>query len=146
MRLHNFTSYFCIHNSTFYLPLPTKNFEAFLISPIRVFLCLKLHLLSVAQSRTMSRLCALFKAYSVETGWKATRDRFRRPSYLSRVDHVRKIRDRKHRTDIGKCSFVNRTTKNWNQLQVPTVALGTSPCKPKIFRNRVRKTIINRVK
>jgi len=47
----------------------------------------------------------------------------------------------KQRTDIGKCSYVNRTIKNWNQL--PAETLGTFPCKPKVFRNRVRKTIIN---
>ena len=41
-------------------------------------------------------------------------------------------------------SFVNRTTKNWNQL--PAETLGTFPCKSKIFRNRVRKAIINGVK
>ena len=64
--------------------------------------------------------------------------------YLSRVDHVRKIRDTKQRTDIGRYSFVNRTITNWNQL--PAVALGAFPCKPKIFRNRVRKAIINGVK
>jgi len=57
--------------------------------------------------------------------------------------HVRKIRNRKQRTDIGKYSFVNRTIKNWNQL--PAETLGTFPCKPKIFRNRVRKAIINGV-
>jgi hypothetical protein len=44
----------------------------------------------------------------------------------------------------GKYSFVNRTIKNWNQL--PAEVLGTFPCKPKIFRNRVRKTIINGMK
>jgi len=63
---------------------------------------------------------------------------------LSRVDHVQKIRDRKQRTNIGKYSFENRTIKNWNQP--PAEALGTSPCKPKIIRNRVRKAIINGVK
>ena len=63
---------------------------------------------------------------------------------MSRVDHVRKIRDRKQRKDIGKYSFVNRTIKNWNQL--PAEALGAFPCKPKIFRNRVRKAVINGVK
>ena len=64
--------------------------------------------------------------------------------YVSRVDHVRKIRDRKQRTDIGKYSFVNRTIKNWNQLAAE--ALETFPCKPKIFRNIVRKAIVNGVK
>jgi hypothetical protein len=63
---------------------------------------------------------------------------------LRRVDQVWKIRDRKQRTDIGKDSFVNRTIKNWNQL--PAEALETYPCKSKVFRNRVRKEIINWVK
>ena len=63
---------------------------------------------------------------------------------MSRVDHVRKIRVRKQRMDIGKYSFVNRTIKNWNQL--PAEALGTFLCKPKIFRNRVRKALTNGVK
>ena len=68
----------------------------------------------------------------------------RRPYYLSRVDQVPKIRDRKQRTDIEKYSFVNRIIKNWNQL--PAEALGTFPCEPKIFRKRVKKAIINGVK
>jgi hypothetical protein len=63
---------------------------------------------------------------------------------LSRVDHVRKIRDRKQRPDIGKYSFVNRTLKYWNQL--PAETLGTFPCKPNTFRKKVRKTITNGVK
>jgi hypothetical protein len=50
----------------------------------------------------------------------------------------------KQRKDMGKHSFVNRTTKNWNQL--PAEALGDFPCKPKIFRNRFRKAIIIGVK
>jgi len=52
--------------------------------------------------------------------------------------------DRKQRTDIVKYSFVNRTIKYWNQLAAE--ALGTFPCKPKNFRNRVRKAVINGVK
>jgi len=99
---------------------------------------------TLAQRRTIARLCALFKAYSGERAWKAIRDRLWSPCYLSRVDHVRKIRDRKQRTDIVKYSFVNRTIKNWNQL--PAEALGTFPCKTKIFRNGIRKTIVNGVK
>jgi len=55
------------------------------------------------------RKIELFKGYSGERAWKAIRDRLRRPYYLSRIDYVRKIRDRKHRTDIGKYLFVNRT-------------------------------------
>jgi len=82
--------------------------------------------------------------YSGEWAWKAICDRLRRPYYLGRVDHVQKIRDRKQRLDIGKYSFGNRPIKNWNQL--PAEVLGTFPCKPMIFRNRVRKAIINGVK
>jgi len=63
---------------------------------------------------------------------------------VSRVEHVRKIRDRKQRTDIGKYSFVNRTIKNWNQL--PAELLETFRCKPKIVVKRVCKVIINGVK
>ena len=79
---------------------------------------------TLAQRRTIARFCSLFKVYSGERAWKAIRDMLRRLSYFSMVDHVRNIRDRKHRPDIGKCSFVNMTIKNWNQL--PTDALGTS--------------------
>ena len=71
---------------------------------------------TLAQRRTTARLCAVFKACSGERAWKAIRDRFGSPSYLSMVDHVRKIRDRRQTTHIGKYSFVNRTIKNWNQL------------------------------
>jgi hypothetical protein len=96
---------------------------------------------TLAQRRKITRLCALFKAYSGERAWKAILDRLRRVYYLSRVGHVRKNRDRKQRTDIGKYSFVNRTIKNWNQLSAG--ALGTFRCKAKIFRKRVGKAIIN---
>ena len=63
---------------------------------------------------------------------------------MGKVDHVHKIMDIKKRTDIGKYSFVNMNIRNWNQL--PAEALGTFPCKPEIFRNRVRRAIINGVK
>jgi hypothetical protein len=95
---------------------------------------------TLAQRRTITRLCALFKAYSGKWVWKTIRDRLRRPCYLSRFEHVRKIKDRKHGMDIGKYSVVNRTIKKWNQLSAET--LGNFLCKPKIFRNGVRKAII----
>jgi hypothetical protein len=63
---------------------------------------------------------------------------------LNNLDSVRKIRDRKQETDIGKYSFVNRTIKNWNQL--PAEASGTFPCKTKMFRKRVRKAIVSGIK
>jgi hypothetical protein len=69
----------------------------------------------------------LFKMYSGEQAWKAIRERLRRTYCLSRVYHIRKIRDRKQRTDIANHSFLNRTIKNWNQTLEE--ALGTFPFK-----------------
>jgi hypothetical protein len=94
---------------------------------------------SLAQRRTKARLCALFKAYCGERTWKVIRESLRRAYCLSRVDHVRKIRDRKQRTDIEKYSFVNRTIKNWNQLLAE--GLGTFPCKPEILGRELGKQL-----
>jgi hypothetical protein len=86
--------------------------------------------------RNISRVCALFKAYSGEQAWKVIGDRLQRPNYLSRIDHDWKIRNTRQRTDIGKYSFVNKTIRPWNRL--PAEILGTLPCKPSAFRKRVR--------
>ena len=75
-----------------------------------------------------------------ESAWKPTVDRLKRPHYLSRADHERKIRRRRQRTDVGKYYFVNRTIQYWNQS--PAEVLGNFPCKPKTFKKRVRKMII----
>ena len=95
---------------------------------------------TLASRKNLSRICALFKAYSEERAWKPIGDRLERPHYLSRVYHERKIRSRRQRTDIVKYSFVNRTIQHWNQL--PAKVLGIPPCKPITFKNRVRKVII----
>ena len=63
-----------------------------------------------------------------------------RPHYLSRIDHERKIKSRRQRTDIGKYSFVIRTIQDWNRL--PAEVLGTVPFKLKTLKKRVRKAII----
>ena len=93
----------------------------------------------LAQRRTVARLCALLKAYCGERAWETIRDRLRRACYLSRVEHDRKIRDRKQRTDIENSSFVNRTVKNWKKL--PAEQLGTFPCKPKILDTELGKKL-----
>jgi len=95
---------------------------------------------SLASRRKLSRICTLVKAYSGEPARRAIGDRLQLPHYLSRVDHERKIRSRRQRTDIGKYSFVNRTIQHWNQL--PAEVLGILPCKPITFKKRVRKVII----
>jgi len=94
---------------------------------------------NLASRRKLSRMCALFKAYCGEQAWKAIGDRLQRPHYLSRVDHERKIRSRRQRTDIGKYSFVNRTIQHWNQFT--SEVLGILPCKPITFKKRARKVI-----
>ena len=55
---------------------------------------------TLAQCRTTARLCTLSKMYSGERDWEAIFNRLRRPYYLSGINHVQKIRDRKQRTDI----------------------------------------------
>ena len=94
---------------------------------------------TLASRRKLSRICALFKVYSGERAWKDIGDRLQRPYYLSRVDHERKIRSRRQRTDIGKYSFVNRTIQDWNQLSAEV--LGTLPCKLNTLKKRVRTAI-----
>jgi hypothetical protein len=91
---------------------------------------------TLASRRKLSHICALFKAYSGERAWKAIRDRLQRPHYLSRVDHERKIRSRRQRTDLRKYSYVNRTIQHWNQL--PADVLESLPCKQITFKKRVR--------
>jgi hypothetical protein len=49
-------------------------------------------------------------------------DTLQNPSYLSWVDHDRKIRNVKQKADVGNYSFVNRMIL-WNQL--PAYGLGT---------------------
>jgi hypothetical protein len=61
---------------------------------------------TLASARKLSRVYALFKAYSGERAWKAIGDRLQRPNYLS------KIRSMRQRTDIGKHSFVNRNRQH----------------------------------
>ena len=78
-------------------------------------------------------------AYSGERAWKAIGDRLKRLHYLSRVDHERKIRSRRQRTDIGKYSFVNRTIEDWNQLLAEV--LGTLPCKQNTLKKRLLRCV-----
>jgi hypothetical protein len=52
---------------------------------------------TLAQHKTIARLCTLFEAYSGEQSWKATHNRLQRAYYLSRVNHTRKIRNRQQR-------------------------------------------------
>jgi hypothetical protein len=92
---------------------------------------------NMASRRKLSRVCALFKAYSGKRAWKPIGDRLKRPHYLRRVDHERKFRSRRQRTDIGKYSFINRTIQHWNQL--PAEVLGILHCKLKPLKRGLGK-------
>jgi hypothetical protein len=98
---------------------------------------------TLTQSRKISRIHALFKAYTGERAWKAIGDGLKRPFYLSRVDHDRKISSRKQKGDSRKYSVVNRTIQLQNQL--PADVLGALSCKPSNFKKRVGE-VINKVK
>jgi hypothetical protein len=65
----------------------------------------------------------------------------KRPCYLSREDHDRKIRGRTQ-TDVGKYCFVKRTIKLCKQL--PAEVLATFLCKAHSLRKRVRKVFISK--
>jgi hypothetical protein len=67
---------------------------------------------------------------------------FLKPCYLSRDDHNQKIRIREQRTDVGKCSFVNRTIKTWNQL--PAGLLASFVSKLNAFRKRFKNLVISK--
>jgi hypothetical protein len=84
-----------------------------------------------------SKDVSLYKSYNGERAWKDIGDRLQAPYYWSRVDHCWKIMSRKIRTDVGKFSFVNRTTADWNRL--PEGTIGTSLVTMHVFRKRVRK-------
>jgi hypothetical protein len=60
---------------------------------------------TLTERRKIARICALFKAYTGERAWKAIGDILLSPCYMSRVDHDRKIRRSKQKTDIGKYSL-----------------------------------------
>ena len=79
---------------------------------------------TLTQRRAIARLCALFKPYCEERACEAICGRLRGAYCLCGVDRFRNIRDRKQRAVIGKCSFINKTIKNCNQL--PAEAIGLS--------------------
>jgi len=72
---------------------------------------------TLAQRKLIARICDLFKGDTGRRAWKAIGNRLLKLCYLSRDDHIRKIRTRKQRPDVGIYSFVNRTIKNWNQYK-----------------------------
>jgi hypothetical protein len=97
---------------------------------------------TLAQRRTIARICALFKAHTGGRAWKEMGNGLLKPCYLSRGDHIWKIKTRKQRTDVGKYSLVNRTIKSWNQL--PSSLLASFLCKLNTFRKRVKNVVTSK--
>jgi hypothetical protein len=73
---------------------------------------------------------------------ESDRGRLPKSCYPKREDHNRKIRIRKHRTDVGKYSFVYRTIKSWNQI--PGRVLASFPCKLNTFRKGVKNVVTSK--
>jgi uncharacterized protein YaeQ len=96
------------------------------------------------QRRKIAHICAPFKPYSRERTWTAIGDRLQGPCYLSRDEDDRKIRAREQRRDVGKYSFVNRTSKIWNQLPADTLAFFSRISY--IFIKKAKKVVIREVK
>jgi hypothetical protein len=92
---------------------------------------------TLAQRRQIAHICSHFKAYTGELPLRTTRDRFGRTMLHEQGYHGRKIRVRKQRRDMGKCSFVNRAIKPHNLL--PAEALATLTCKSHIFERGLGK-------
>jgi hypothetical protein len=94
---------------------------------------------TLVQRRLIARICVLFKAQTGRLAWKAIGDRIRKQCYMSRDDRNRKIRTRKQITDVGKCSFANRTVRSCHQL--PAGLQASFPCKINTFRKMVRNGV-----
>jgi hypothetical protein len=85
---------------------------------------------TLAQRRKIARICAPFKAFTGGV-WKDIGDRLQRLCSLNIVDHDRKIRNGKQRTNIRKYSIVNDLTA----LEPNTCkCFGTISCKPSNIR------------
>ena len=97
---------------------------------------------TLAQRRSIARICALFKACIGRRACKAIGDKIVKRCYLSRDDHNRRIRTRKQRTVVDKYPFVNRTVKSCNQL--PAGLLASFPSKINTFRKRVKNVVTSK--
>jgi hypothetical protein len=85
---------------------------------------------TLAQRKLIARICDLFKGDTRRWAWKAVGNRLLKLCYLSRDDHIRKIRTRKQRPDVGIYSFVNRTIKSWNQYKKTSVPVHQNYTEP----------------
>jgi hypothetical protein len=76
-----------------------------------------------AKRGLITRICVLFKAHTGGRVWKA-------------------IGDSETKENGGKCSFVNRAIKSWNQ--VPSALPASFTCKFSTFRKRVKNGVTSK--
>ena len=66
--------------------------------------------------RKKDRLCAMYCAHQGEGGWKELSGQLEPAQYIARHDHDWKMHNKGTRTNVGKYSFLNRTSRDWNAL------------------------------
>ena len=66
--------------------------------------------------RKKDRLCAMYCAHQGEGGWKELSGKLEPAQYIARHDHEWKLQNKGRRTNVGKNSFLNRTSRDWNAL------------------------------
>ena len=55
-------------------------------------------------------------AHQGEGGWKELSGKLEPAQYIARHDHKWKLQNKGRRTNVGKNSFLNRTSRDWNAL------------------------------
>ena len=71
----------------------------------------------MVQHRAVTLLCEILKNILENGLGKLYATGLKRTYSLSRVEYVRKIRDKQQGKNIGKYSFVNRSVPNWKHIQ-----------------------------
>ena len=61
------------------------------------------------------------------------------PNYVGRGDHHLKIKEQDQKTDIRKCSFINRGIREWNAL--PGELLMPMPKIVKSFKTKLKEFV-----
>ena len=91
---------------------------------------------SLESRRRLNRLAGIFKAWNGEESWNELSVRLNGPNYIGHGSHKLKIKEREHKTDLGKYSFINRGIRDWNAL--PGELLMPMPKNVKQFKSRIK--------
>jgi hypothetical protein len=66
--------------------------------------------------RKVDRLCGMYRAYNKFPGWSEITDKLVKNDRPNRGGHDSRLIEKGSRTDVGKFSFINRSTRDWNGL------------------------------